>query len=118
MAFVLRQSQINGNCRLQELAECTHDYDELPVDLGKGCAVLEDHLVARTDDRELLGWPAILYVPHHLGGADFVALIRSAVVHYDGDGGGPVVKLVHPVRERAQGSNNKMRSKVVLLLAE
>lgn len=76
----------------------TYDNDEFPIDSRKVCAVLYDHLVRCTDNRELICWFALpVQIRKKLCITKHLAVVGFAMIHDDGDSRCPFPELVHPI---------------------
>ena len=85
------------------------DDDVLPVQLAQGRLIVQDVLVGRNDDVELL-------VFEELG--ECRPLVLLTLVGDNTDGGGPLCELGNPVLDRDQRHNDKVWALVSLISNE
>lgn len=78
-------------------------------------AIVDYHLVRSADDWEFRGGSAAFEVAQKLDLMQLFALLNSAMVHEDRNGGCPFLKFVDPIRERAERCDDEVRAKIVLL---
>ena len=100
------------------MGQLTYDDNKLPINFGQCRPVLQDHLIAGTHNRELIRRSTAMHMAHNLVLENVVSLVRCAVIHHNRDRWNPVVELIHPIGQCAEGGNNEMGSEVVLLFSE
>lgn len=69
-------------------------------------AVIDDHLVGSAHDGEFSRWAAILQIAQELLFVQLSSFRDGAMIQQHRNGWGPFLKLIDPVGQRAQGSDD------------
>lgn len=97
MTFVLFESVLASDPRIETRDPDAYDDDELPFDPGKVMVVIDHHLVRCADDGKLVGGATRLEMAYNLLVEYFFSLSLVAMIHLNRNRWHPFVELVNPI---------------------